>query len=202
MCFSLCTILLVYYFMQSYVPSNRISPSYHSGFLIVFEFLICITLLLDIFSNIVINSIVVIHCEPAWGLCFDSDLLLRYALGNHRYCHHRIDINNKGLWNTHFNGKMRWLPSYPYVDMAANSAVSTDDQVSPGHNPILYQFLSQRNFLFVILYYISEAFALFSFCFHVFPIHRRSALPSFPCFLQQTFQTIHHSNATIYKKHT
>lgn len=149
MCFSLCTILLVYYFMQSYAPSNRISLSYHSGFLIVFEFLICITLLLDIFSNIVINSIVVIHCEQAWGLCSDSYLLLRYALGNHRYCHHRIDINNKGIWNTHFNGIMRWVGSYSYVDMAANSAVSPDDQVSPGHNPLFYQFLSLRNFLFV-----------------------------------------------------
>ena len=85
--------------------------------------------------------------------------------------------------------------------MAANSAVSPDDQVSPGHNPLLYQLLSQRIILFVILYYISEAFALFSLCLHVFPIPRRSALPSFPCFLQQTFQTIHHSNATIKKTH-
>lgn len=85
--------------------------------------------------------------------------------------------------------------------MAANSAVSPDDQVSPGHNPLLYQFLSQCNIVFVFLYYISEAFALFSLCLHVFPVPRRSALPPFPCFLQQTIQTIHHFNTTIeYKK--
>lgn len=160
MCFSLCMILLVYYFMHSYDPSTSFSLSYHSGFLIVFEFFICIALLLDIFSNIVINSIVLTHCEPAWGLCSDSYLLLRYALGNHRYCHHRTDINNKGIWNTHFNGNMRWVRRNPYVDMAANSAVSPDDQVYPSHNPLLYQILSHRTSLLVYFVYFRSTLPL------------------------------------------
>ena len=63
MCFSLLGILFVYYLLHSYSPSLRLYSSYHSGFLIVFEFLICITLLLDIFSNIVINSIVGIELK-------------------------------------------------------------------------------------------------------------------------------------------
>lgn len=98
--------------------------------------------------------------------------------------------------------------------MAANSAVSPDDQVYPSHNPLLYQILSHRTSLLVYFVYFRSTLPLLPLLLR-FP----SSLSFLPPFLtlfpptnkqtnKQAIQTIHHHHyyypptTTITRKNT